>query len=181
MLSLVLAALLSPALGHPGGLDPQGCHQDQATGERHCHRSTEPESYSARVVRVKDGDTLVVLRDSREVTVRLYGADAPESKQKLGSAATRFSSTAALGKQVWLTIRAKDRYGRTVADVRLPDGRRLGLELVLAGMARWYSRYAPEDKDLAKAEAEARAARRGMWKEDDPQAPWSFRSNARAF
>ncbi len=163
-------------MGHPGGLDAEGCHKDQSTHERHCHPSAEPESYSARVVRVKDGDTFVVLRDSREVTVRLYGADAPEKKQKLGSAATRFLATAALGKQVWLTIRAKDRYGRTVADIRLPDGRRLGLELVLAGMARWYRQYAPEDRELANAEAEARAARRGLWREPDSVAPWRFRA-----
>ena len=42
-----LCALLlwsSPAFGHGGGLDKQGCHADRKTGKRHCHRGPEAEN-----------------------------------------------------------------------------------------------------------------------------------------
>ncbi|NDY59051.1 YHYH domain-containing protein, partial [Desulfovibrio sulfodismutans] len=35
----LLALLLSAnALGHPGGLDRNGCHTNRKTGDYHCHR-----------------------------------------------------------------------------------------------------------------------------------------------
>src|SRR5262249_60900260 len=43
------------------------------------------------------------------------------------------------------------RYGRTVADVILPDGRSLNRELVAEGMAWWYRTYAPGDRGLERA------------------------------
>ncbi|WP_084513580.1 YHYH domain-containing protein [Azovibrio restrictus] len=37
---VALAALVSPvALGHPGGIDADGCHTNRKTGEYHCHHS----------------------------------------------------------------------------------------------------------------------------------------------
>jgi micrococcal nuclease len=45
----------------------------------------------------------------------------------------------------------------------LPDGRSLNHELVAAGMAWWYRQYAKDDVSLAKLEAEAKAAKRGLW------------------
>src|SRR5215216_4924706 len=78
--------------------------------------------YPARVVGVSDGDTLTVLRDGRtQVKVRLFGIEAPESAQPFGSRAKQAASELAFGKTV--TIREKDRvrYGRTVAELILPD------------------------------------------------------------
>ncbi len=45
-----------------------------------------------------------------------------------------------------------DRYGRTVGEVLLPDGRSLNRELVKAGFAWWYRRYAPDDETLEQLE-----------------------------
>jgi endonuclease YncB( thermonuclease family) len=50
----------------------------------------------------------------------------------------------------------------------LPDGRSLNQELVTAGMAWWYRQYAKDDASLATLEAEAKAAKRGLW--SDPHA-----------
>jgi hypothetical protein len=53
---------------------------------------------------------------------------------------------------------------RLVAEVRLTeDGRDVGAELVRRGVARWDRREAPVADHLRRAEAEARAARRGQW------------------
>ncbi len=42
----------------------------------------------------------------------------------------------------------RDRYGRTVGEVLLPDGRSLNRELVKAGFAWWYWRYTPDDEPV---------------------------------
>jgi endonuclease YncB( thermonuclease family) len=65
-------------------------------------------------------------------------------------------------------VTGRDRYGRTVADVILPDGRNLNHELVKAGYAWWYRKYAPHDRELERLEEEARGAKRGLW--SDPHA-----------
>ena len=45
----------------------------------HAEEQSRPrESETARVVKVTDGDTIKVLRDGEEVTIRLEGVDCPE-------------------------------------------------------------------------------------------------------
>jgi len=130
------------------------------------------------VVAVADGDTLVVLDGTTQVRVRLHGIDCPERGQAFGAAARRFASSLAFGKRVTVKSRGKDRYGRVLGEVVLPDGRRLDRELVAAGMAWHYARYS-DDEALAKAERRARKARVGIWSEPDPVAPWSYRAASR--
>ena len=95
-----------------------------------------------------------------------------------GAAVKRYASTLAFGKTVTVRGHGKDRYGRLLGEVVLPDGRSLNRELVAAGMAWHYARYS-DDETLAKAEREARTARVGIWSEADPVAPWSFRAAER--
>jgi endonuclease YncB( thermonuclease family) len=59
--------------------------------------------------------------------------------------------------------------------VLLPDGRSLNHELVGAGLAWWYRRYAPGDLDLERLESEAREAKRGLWADAEPVPPWEWR------
>ena len=44
-----------------------------------------------------------------------------------------------------------------------------------AGLAWWYRKYAPEDRQLAGLEAEARKAKRGLWADSSPVPPWQWR------
>jgi nuclease-like protein len=69
----------------------------------------------------------------------------------------------------------RDRYDRLLAEVRLPDGRSLNQELVRAGYAWWFRRY-PADPVLARLEADARVARRGLWADPHPTPPWEYRA-----
>jgi endonuclease YncB( thermonuclease family) len=87
--------------------------------------------------------------------VRLWGIDCPESRQ-------------AFGREVKVVVRDTGRYGRTVGEVILPDGRSLNHELVRAGLAWWYRQYAANDRTLENLEREARPAKRGLWVEADP-------------
>ena len=132
--------------------------------------------FSARVVGVSDGDTLTVLTaDKAQHRIRLWGIDAPEANQDFGSRAKQAASGLAFGKDVTVRVRDRDRYGRTVAEVILPDGRSLNHELVKGGLAWWYRSYAPIDTELARLESEARTAKRGLWSQPNPVPPWSWR------
>jgi len=117
----------------------------------------------------------VLKADLTQVKIRLAGIDAPETGQDFGSRAKQAASEMAFGKLVTILPRDTDRYGRTVAEVILPDGRSLGQELLRQGLAWRYVRYAPNDKELAGLVAEARAAHRGLWSQPNPIPPWDWR------
>ena len=127
-----------------------------------------------RVVGVKDGDTFELLRGGQTITVRLFGIDTPEKNQAYGQRAKQFASDLAFGKNVRLIEKNKDRYGRTVGTIILPDGRNLNEELVREGFAWHYTAYS-KDKNLANLEADARRFKRGLWQDPNPIAPWDFR------
>ncbi len=75
-----------------------------------------------------------------------------------------------------LEIAGRDRYRRNLARVRLPGGRLLGREMVRAGCAWRYRAYSA-DPALVRAEAAARAARRGLWAATPaPTPPWTWRA-----
>jgi endonuclease YncB( thermonuclease family) len=136
------------------------------------------EVFQGRVVGVADGDTITVLRDRRPETIRLNGIDAPEKGQAFGERAKQFTAQLVFGQVVEVVRRDQDRYGRTVGDVRLMDGRSLNHEIVRGGYAWWFRRYS-RDPSLAALESEAREARRGLWADPHPVAPWDWRGSQR--
>ena len=109
------------------------------------------------------------------VKIRLHGIDCPESSQAFGSEASKFTEDLSLKKTVTVVETDKDKYGRTVAIVLLPDKRILNHELVVAGFAWWYQQYAPNDKALQILHADARTNKRGLWADPNPIPPWDFR------
>lgn len=141
------------------------------------HRAKQREVFTGKVVSVADGDTLTVLVNKQQRKVRFYGVDSPEKKQPFGTKAKRFTSDAAFGKQVTVTVMSKDRYGRVVGVIHLPDGRNLNHELVRNGYAWWYKHYAPNDKELEALERRAREEKLHLWSQPDAMAPWDFRRN----
>jgi endonuclease YncB( thermonuclease family) len=133
-------------------------------------------NFVAKVVGVSDGDTLTVLTAEKQgVKLRLHGIDAPEAGQGFGSRAKQAASELAFGEPVTVRPVELDRYGRTVAEVILPDGRSLNHEMVRNGMAWWHRTYAPTDFALASLEAEAKAAKRGLWAQAGAVPPWEWR------
>src|SRR4030095_13734628 len=75
-----------------------------------------------RVVSVLDGDTIEVLHRNRAERVRLFGIDCPGKGQAQGKRAKQAASALVFGKGVTLETHGLDKYGRTIADVILPDG-----------------------------------------------------------
>jgi endonuclease YncB( thermonuclease family) len=137
-------------------------------------------TFAGLVVSVRDGDTIMVVRRGHAEKVRLAGIDCPELGQAFGARAKQFTAHLALSKTVTVRVRDIDEYGQRIGVVILPDGRTLNRELVAAGMA-WRSGTSPKkDRELARLEAEARRAKRGLWTDAHPTPPWTFRKVSRA-
>jgi endonuclease YncB( thermonuclease family) len=131
------------------------------------------------VIRVADGDTLTLFSRERDIEkIRLYGVDAPESGQPWGPEAGIFVSDLAMLQEVEIEALERDRYGRLVAVLRLPDGRSLNEELLRNGHAWVYRDYCRDLRCLAwlALEGEARLQRRGLWADENPVAPWVWRA-----
>ena len=132
------------------------------------------EEFAGRVVGITDGDTIKILRARHGETVRLEGVDAPEKRQAYGERARRFVADLVFDRTVTVRTTGRDRNGRLLGEIVLPDGRSLNQELVRAGYAWWFRRYS-RDGRLARLEEEARTGRRGLWADQAPEAPWEFR------
>jgi endonuclease YncB( thermonuclease family)/methylphosphotriester-DNA--protein-cysteine methyltransferase len=137
-----------------------------------------------KVIRVSDGDTIAVLdKDNKQHKIRFQGIDAPESKQDFGQASKENLSKMVFGKQVTVIWEKVDKYRRTVGKVLL-DGKDVNIEQIKAGLAWHYKKYANEQpledqQTYAAAEAEAKAARRGLWQDPNPTPPGEWRAEAK--
>lgn len=81
------------------------------------------QTLTGRVVEVTDGDTYDIRRSiGGEVTVRLFGVDAPESSQSYGRAATRAARRIIGGSNVRISVEDVGRYGRAIGRVRVGRG-----------------------------------------------------------
>lgn len=130
--------------------------------------------FTAKVIGVSDGDTITVLHDEKPEKLRLAEIDCPEKTQAFGTVAKQYTAKLAFGKTVDVTVTGHDRYGRSIANVKLPDGSSLNRELVAQGLAWCYRKYS-HSADLLALEADAKSNHRGLWSAPDPTPPWEFR------
>jgi endonuclease YncB( thermonuclease family) len=131
-----------------------------------------------KVVGISDGDSVTLLGPQNlQFRVRLVEIDAPELGQDFGRRAREALSTMAIQKEVRAEIRARDRFGRALADLYL-DGRHINEQMLRDGFA-WHSPRTMSRQQLAAAEADARQARRGLWQDAQPTPPWQFRGQQR--
>ena len=137
------------------------------------------------VVGIADGDTLTLLDAARvQHKIRLAGIDAPEKSQAFGERSKQNLAGLVYRKDVVVEWRKLDRYGRVVGKVLLGN-EDVCLAQLRAGMAWHYKRYEREQRPLdreryAQAEVEARASKRGLWRDSAPTPPWDFRHSRRA-
>ncbi len=131
---------------------------------------------------VYDGDTLQVDGIGK---VRLLGIDVPEREnsrrddylrrqgvartvqRRIAKEALTFVIAEVKGKQVRLQLdeEQRDRHGRLLAYVFLPDGRNLNRLLLERGYAAVYRRFTFRQKeDFIRAETEARQKGLGLWR-----------------
>lgn len=123
-----------------------------------------------RVVRVIDGDTVVLGIDHREMTVRLLGIDAPEPHGdseggRWGQKATEFLRGLLEGAVVSMDFdeERQDVYGRILTYLAV-GGHDVQTELLQRGLATVYQRCTCMRKEeYLRLEEEARESRVGMW------------------
>jgi endonuclease YncB( thermonuclease family) len=139
------------------------------------------------VIAITDGDTLKVRCDAQltqpaqTLTVRLAEIDAPEKRQAFGTKSR--AHLAALCFQRAAQVhpvakgRGRDRYGRTVARVACA-GVDANATMVRDGFAWVFDRYVT-DQALYQSQDKARAAKRGLWSDAAPMAPWEWRRTQR--
>lgn len=101
---------------------------------------------AAETVRVIDGDTIAV----RGRTIRLTGLDAPEMQgrcpqevRQAEAARDRLAELLAGGFTIHPALNARDRWGRTLARVRMADGTDVADVLIREGHARAYDGRGP--------------------------------------
>jgi micrococcal nuclease len=135
-----------------------------------------------KVVRVVDGDTIVIRYNGKFEKVRLLCVDTPESvhpdeKQNIpmGKVASRYTQKKLLdeyGKYVDLEFemgRIRGNHGRLLAYVFL-DGKNLNIDLVRQGLSPYYTKYGKSEKYDAQfraAEKQARKEKQNIW--GDPE------------
>jgi len=135
-------------------------------------QSNQPGLYS--VIKDVDGDTIDVDMNGHTETVRFIGIDTPETHkpntpvQCYGPEAAAYTKSQVEGRQVRLQAASldtnRDRYGRLLRYVYLPDGSLLQDALVSQGYAFAYTQFPFEKKAAIVAEEQAaKQAGKGLW------------------
>lgn len=135
-------------------------------------------------VRVQDGDSFLVrAADGLRHRIRIEGIDAPEKGQPFADAARDHLESLVLDRPLELRVSKTDPYGRLVAQVH--NGQLdVGLAMISAGLAWHFRRFAGEQpvelrRQYQQAQARAREARAGLWRQEQPMEPWAARQQAR--
>lgn len=135
---------------------------------------------TVRLLKVIDGDSLVVSAGGRERELRLDQIDAPEYDQPHGQRSEDILRRLLSGRPLSIEVLERDRYGREVVELEA-GGVNINARMVELGAAWAYRRYL-RDESLLELEATARAAGRGLWglEAGEPVAPWTWRHSGRA-
>lgn len=203
ILILFLLVLLFTAVfayTHSGGVDANGGHTNWETGEYHTHRDTNEddppvldippetvpptipypfedftEDKAYQIIRIVDGDTVIIDYEGADTSVRLIGVDTPETvhpnkpEEEYGKEASMFLHNLLQGESVYLRfdVDKTDNFGRTLAYLyRVPDGLFVNLEIVRQGYGYAYTQYPFEQIDLFRHYVErARLTEKGLWAE----------------
>lgn len=151
-----------------------------AFGQRNVPDFQKYDGQTFVVAKAVDGDTLDLdVPDGKwhHTRVRLWGVDTPETKDPrkpkgyhafFGPEASDFTARAALGQRVKVQLEAggksRDKYGRLLAWIMLPDGRCLNCVLVQDGYAYADPRFEnSRQRELARLQSAAMKAHKGLW------------------
>ncbi len=137
-----------------------------------------PRSGSARVERIVDGDTIVVIIDGEEEKVRLIGINTPETVDPrkevecFGKEASTHLEDLLEGESVQLLPDSSqddaDRYGRLLRYIQLVDGSDVGAAMIRDGFAYEYTYDVAYEKqaEYLGLQDDAKNAERGLWSPD---------------
>ena len=130
---------------------------------------------SAKVIGIKDGDTILVLLENKtQKTLRLAEVDCPESGQPFGKNAKDFTSSQVFGKIISFVETDQDRYGKTIAKVYYDNGKYLSKEIIKNGLGWFYFKYS-NNKELEKLHYDAKEKKLGLWQDIKAISPYEWR------
>ena len=132
--------------------------------------------YHGTVMRVSGGEKLLVRTRHRTFRVRLAGIRTPGMSQPFGKAAENALRRLLSGRKVRVAQVGSLRNRWMAAEV-YRDQVQVNAELVRRGLA-WAAPNTPAGSHFRKLEAEARAARRGLWAEPNPMPPWEWQGTS---
>lgn len=137
-----------------------------------------------RVLRIIDGDSLVLDVQGSQYRIELWGIDAPEGNQPWGEAAADQLNRTLTGSFVNVRIDGGGSDGRVAGRVML-RGRDVALDLLYDGLA-WSVIPESQSPDQAEhpytlAQRQASAAQSGLWSDDHPVPPWVWRNRRPSF
>lgn len=144
-----------------------------------CFPSTEghqtlPSPFKAKVIGVKDGDTVEVLYENQPYVIRLANIDCPEKGQPFGQKAKQYCSDLCFGKMVSVEHKNKfDRNKRLIATL-ICNGQNINETLVKEGFAWHYVAYSTQPH-IETLQQQAKAKKVGLWAEAEAVAPWEWR------
>lgn len=131
------------------------------------------EIITGKVISVIDGNTFEIVTDEKEsYKIIFYGIDSPELGQEFGEQAKDFLKKMILEKTIHVQIQGKDRWGTRLGYFEI-NGEDPRIKLLEEGLAWTAERNPIEALDALKEKAKQEG--RGLWKEIEPTAPWTFR------
>ncbi len=141
-------------------------------------------AWPGEVLTAHDGDTVrVQSAEGEAVSIRVYGVDCPELGQPYGAEARDMTTKLLSGRRVEIIPAQKRKsYRREVAIISVPEVMTLEDALVSGGLAWVDGRYCkrPECDNWRQHQANAKAAKRGLWSVDNPIPPWTWRRMQRS-
>ncbi len=143
--------------------------------------SASAASLIGRVTEVHEGDLMTVMSLNRPVRIRLMAIDAPDKDQPFAESARQHLSNLVLDKFVVVEYSGLVQ-SRYILGRMFVDDRDVGAQMLRDGVA-WYdasaaSRLTQAERELYEAiEKLARGERRGLWQDESPVSPWSFRES----
>lgn len=166
--------LLGPLAGAVLAVDPASSQPAQIGISEQSRESRAENPEKRFVIRVIDGDTIVVSPNEK---VRLIGVDTPETAhpktavQCFGEETKKFTLSLVERRTIRLVLdesnaarNHKDRYGRTLAYVYFDDGTMLNAELIRRGYAHAYTRFPFRHViEFRQMERIARSQAVGLW------------------
>lgn len=132
------------------------------------------EELMGRVINVIDGNTIEVVHSNNEKQkLLLAGIDCPDQGQAYANEATQFLKSLLLDKEVRFEVVGKDRLANYLAIVKLGQGHDPRVKLLQEGLA-WTSERDPLP-ELEVHRLKAQEKRKGLWKDENPTPPWTYR------
>lgn len=128
------------------------------------------------IIRVIDGDTVIGKSNDTEIKIRLSEIDAPEMNQPFGlNSKECLSNLIKKNNNLQFKSNGRDGYGRSLGWL-VTDDKNLNYEMIKEGCAWVYDRYVI-NKTIYSFQNGARLKNLGLWKQNNPIAPWIWRRN----